>query len=195
MSLSQIIPAIGVLLSVVAIISRFLTSKLEFVEQYDDDIRKYEEACSKLYQALVSGNDSIADPLYNYLLSKLNLDGVAPWAFWGKSVRMFFYLQRVSIWSAVCVLVLYFVFWTISKSADQAALSTISDLVLILAFYLLAVLLILIVTILRCNTLLRMRKGNRLASPTEKMLREDKLIPDFGLVLLSSLVSKTKKND
>lgn len=187
---------LGFLLSVATLVVHFLAKRFDFVEQYGKDKHAYEEACTRLYMVLKGDcpfNPDSYECLSSYLSAKLRLEGVSSWSSWGKSIELFYRLKTVAVGYSVCLLVLFSVYLAVFAFAKQTSgVLVINVLTVAFAIIMLGVLLSWGISISRCYTVLARRKVEEIYTPTEEWLRDNRVVPDYSLVLLSKLLSESK---
>ena len=190
---------LGFLLSMTTFVVRFLAKRWDFVEQHGEDERVYEKACKSLYMVLNGdcpfGPDSY-ECLSSYLVAKLRFEGVSSWSSWGKSIRLFYRLKTVAFVYSVSLLVLFGVYFAIFPFAKQTSGAlVINVLTVAFAIIMLGILLYWGISISRCYTVFAKRKVEEIYTPSEGWLRDNRVVPDYSLVLLSKLFSENKPQE
>ena len=187
---------LGFLMAVIAFIANYVLKRWEPDECYKEDERKYQNSCDKLYKALTGETPFAPESfqyLTNYLIAKLSLEGVSSWSSWGKSIRLFRFLRNVAFWFAVILAVLFSVYFFIYIYAEQSGITgllAIRYLTIFFSILMLGILLCWGFATYRCNTVFAKRKD--IFVPTGQWLRDNKVVPDYGLVLLSKLLTENK---
>lgn len=189
---------LGFLMAVIAFIANYVLRRWEPDECYKEDERKYQDACEKLYKALTGETPFAPESfqyLTNYLITKLSLEGVSSWLSWGKSIRLFRFLRNAAFGFAVILTVLFAVYLVIYIYAEQSSITgplVIRYLTMSFSLLMLGILLCWGFATYRCNTVFAKRKNEDIFVPTQQWLRDNKVVPDYGLVLLSKLLTKNK---
>ncbi|MCH7663933.1 MAG: hypothetical protein IH859_08720 [Chloroflexi bacterium] len=196
---TAIVFGLGFLLAVVTLVFQFNAKRFDFVEEYEKDKRAYEEACKGLYIAL-NGNRPFSPDLHEYLsrylLTKLRIEGVSSWSSWGKSIRLFYRLRTVAVWYSVCLLVIFSVYLAIlSFVKTTSGVLVINTLTVAFPIIIVGILIYWGICISRCITVLAKRKVEEMYSPTVEWLRDNRVVPDYGLVLLIKLLSENKPRE
>jgi len=189
---------LGFVIAVITFIANHVLKRWEPDEYYKEDEHKYQDACDKLYKAL-TGKTPFAPETFqyltNYLIAKLNLEGVSSWSSWGKSIRLFRFLRNAALGFAAILIVVFAVYLATSIYAEQSGISgplVIRYLTIFFSILMLGILFCWGFATYRCNIVFAKRKNEDIFVPTEQWLRDNKVVPDYGLVLLSKLLTKNK---